>query len=96
MWDALAMRRIHAIVSGRVQGVSYRAATASEARRLGVVGWVRNRSDGTVELEAEGSDETISQLIAWCAQGPPSAEVSGVAVDELAVTGTDTMFAVVR
>jgi acylphosphatase len=65
-----------------------------EAARRG--GWVRNRSDGTVELEAEGSDETISQLIAWCAQGPPSAEVSGVAVDELAVTGTDTMFAVVR
>ena len=90
------MRRIHAIVSGRVQGVSYRAATASEARRLGVVGWVRNRSDGTVELEAEGHDESISQLIAWCEQGPPSAGVSGVAIDEIAATGTDTMFAVVR
>lgn len=90
------MRRIHAIVSGRVQGVSYRASTASEARRLGAVGWVRNRSDGTVELEAEGPEETISQLLAWCQQGPPSAEVSGVAIDEIAVTGKDTMFAVVR
>jgi len=90
------MRRIHALVSGRVQGVSYRAATASEARRLGVVGWVRNRSDGTVELEAEGPDETISQLIAWCEQGPPAAQVAGVAVDEIAATGADTMFAVVR
>lgn len=90
------MRRIHAIVSGRVQGVSYRAATASEARRLGVVGWVRNRSDGTVELEAEGSDETVSQLIAWCEQGPPAAAVSGVVVDEIPATGNDAMFAVVR
>ncbi len=90
------MRRIHAIVSGRVQGVSYRASTASEARRLGVVGWVRNRSDGTVELEAEGSEETISQLIVWCEQGPPSAAVSGVAIDEIAATGKDTKFAVVR
>jgi acylphosphatase len=96
MWDALAMRRIHAIVSGRVQGVSYRAATASEARRLDLVGWVRNLPDGSVELEAEGPDEQIAALIAWCHQGPPSAKVSGFAVEERAVTGTDTTFAVTR
>ncbi len=90
------MRRIHAIVSGRVQGVSYRASTASEGRRLGVVGWVRNRPDGTVELEAEGPDDKISALLAWCEIGPPSAKVSSVAVDDIPVTGKDTMFAVVR
>ncbi len=90
------MRRIHAIISGRVQGVSYRASTASEARRIGLVGYVRNRADGTVELEAEGPEEKISALIAWCEQGPPSAAVSGVAIDEIAATGKDTMFAVVR
>jgi acylphosphatase len=96
MWDARTMRRIHAIVSGRVQGVSYRASTASEARRLGVVGWVRNRPDGTVELEAEGPEETISQLLAWCAQGPPSAAVSNVEVEDVPVKGDETMFSVTR
>lgn len=90
------MRRIHAIVSGRVQGVSYRASTASEARRLAVVGWVRNLPDGSVELEAEGPDDKISALIAWCEKGPPSSRVSGVAVDDVPVTGKDTTFAVVR
>lgn len=90
------MRRIHAIVSGRVQGVSYRASTASEARRIGVVGWVRNRSNGTVELEAEGPDDKIAALLAWCHSGPPAAEVTSVVVDEISPTGTETMFAVVR
>jgi acylphosphatase len=90
------MRRIRAIVSGRVQGVSYRASTASEARRLGVTGWVRNRPGGTVELEAEGTPDQISALIAWCEHGPPAAKVSGVAVDDIPVTGADTAFSVVR
>lgn len=86
------MRRIRAIVSGRVQGVSYRAATAREARRLGVVGWVRNCDDGSVELEAEGADDGIAALVAWCKHGPPAARVTGVAVDELAPAGTDRVF----
>jgi len=90
------MRRIRAIITGRVQGVSYRASTASEGRRIGIVGWVRNRADGSVELEAEGSEETISALIAWCHEGPPSAEVTRVAVEDVPATGKDTMFAVVR
>jgi acylphosphatase len=91
------MRRIHAIVSGRVQGVSYRASTASEARRIGgLVGWVRNRADGSVELEAEGPDDKISALLAWCEQGPPSASVTGVTVEDIPATGRDTSFAVTR
>lgn len=90
------MRRIHAIVSGRVQGVSYRASTTSEARRLAVVGWVRNRADGTVELEAEGPPDQISALIVWCEKGPPSAKVTQLAVEDIPVTGKDTTFTVVR
>jgi acylphosphatase len=86
------MRRIRAIVSGRVQGVSFRAATRAEARRLGVVGWVRNRDDGAVELEAEGADDLVAALIQWCHQGPPAARVASVAVDELAPTGADRGF----
>jgi acylphosphatase len=96
MWDAARMRRVRAIVSGRVQGVSYRAATAGEARRLGVVGWVRNRADGTVELEAEGAVEQVDALLTWCQHGPPAAAVTGVAVAELAPTGGDSAFAIVR
>ena len=81
-------------MTGRVQGVSYRASTASAARRFGVVGWVRNRVDGSVELEAEGTDPQVTALIEWCHQGPPSARVSNVAVEELAATGTDKAFTV--
>ena len=72
-----AMRRARAIVSGRVQGVSYpRVDRVDEARRLGVVGWVRNRADGSVELEAEGPDERVAALLAWCEHGPPAARVA--------------------
>jgi acylphosphatase len=94
MWDASLMRRARAIVMGKVQGVSFRAATASEARRLGVVGWVRNRSDGGVELEVEGDDERVAQLLAWCERGPPAARVTTVHVDEQAPTGAETKFVV--
>jgi acylphosphatase len=88
------MRRIRAIISGRVQGVSYRAATAHEARRLGLVGWVKNRADGTVELEAEGADQAIAALLAWCNHGPPAAKVTGVDVSELAPGGGHREFAI--
>lgn len=90
------MRRVRAIVSGRVQGVSYRASTVDEARRLGLVGWVRNKHDGTVELEAEGPPEKVEALLAWCKSGPPAARVDRVAVEELAASGGDTAFAIRR
>jgi acylphosphatase len=90
------MRRVRAIVSGRVQGVSYRVATAHEATRLKLAGWVRNRADGSVELEAEGADAAVAQLLAWCAHGPPAARVANVAVEELAPTGGNTGFAIAR
>lgn len=83
------MRRIRAIVSGRVQGVSYRASTAKKAGQLGLVGWVRNLANGSVELEAEGTKPAIDALIEWCKQGPPAAQVDQVSVEELAPTGGD-------
>lgn len=88
------MRRVRAIVTGRVQGVSFRASTASEARRLGLVGWVKNRADGSVELEAQGDDARVGELVAWCAHGPPAARVVHVAVDELPPTTGEQKFAV--
>ena len=90
------VRRVRAIVSGRVQGVSYRASTVDEARRLGVVGWVKNRIDGSVELEAEGPAEAIEQLLTWCKDGPPAARVDRVATEELAALGTEKYFGITR
>ncbi len=84
------MRRARAIVTGRVQGVSFRATTCSEARRLGVAGWVRNLPDGSVELEAEGDDDRVAALLVWCEHGPPGARVVNVVVTEIAVRGDST------
>ena len=78
------MRRVRAIVTGRVQGVAFRAFTVDEARDRGLTGWVRNRDDGAVELEAQGDDAQVAALLAWCAHGPPAARVTGVAVEDLA------------
>ena len=66
------------VVSGRVQGVSFRASTCHEGRKLGLEGWVRNRQDGTVEVLACGSDQQLRLLEEWLWQGPPGARVSAV------------------
>jgi len=73
-------RRAHLFISGRVQGVFFRANTRDEARRLGLVGWVRNLPDGRVEAVVEGEEGKIKELIAWCHEGPPGAVVRGVEV----------------
>lgn len=65
-------------VSGRVQGVFYRASTQEQARYLGLTGWVRNSDNGDVELVACGNSAQIEALEQWLWQGPPSARVTGV------------------
>ena len=76
----MSHRRIHVILAGRVQGVFFRRTTVEVAERLGLAGWVRNRPDGRVELEAEGPDEALDALLAFCRRGPQHARV-----DELVV-----------
>ena len=83
------MRRIRAIVSGRVQGVSYRASTADKARQLGLAGWVRNLADGSVELVAEGPPEVVACVVSWGHPGPPAARVDSVSVEELTPLGDE-------
>lgn len=90
------LRRIRALVRGRVQGVGYRAATAHEARRLGLAGWVENQADGAVALEAAGPADAVAALVAWCGRGPPLARVTAVEVDELAPAELADGFAVRR
>lgn len=73
--------RRHIFVSGRVQGVGYRASTADMATLLKLNGWVRNLPDGRVEAVFEGPQETVEEIIRWCRQGPPAAKVQDVAVE---------------
>lgn len=67
-------------VSGRVQGVFYRASARAEARRLGLKGFVRNEPDGDVYAEAEGEREALDAFVAWCRKGPEHARVEKVEV----------------
>lgn len=72
--------RVRVLVSGRVQGVFFRATCAAEARRRGVTGWVRNVPGGRVEAAFEGPEDAVEQMVAWCRRGPELARV-----DELEV-----------
>lgn len=83
------MRRVRARISGRVQGVFFRASCADRANALGLSGWVRNASDGGVEAVFEGEDAGVESMLAWCRKGPPYAEVVHVEVLEEAPTGAE-------
>jgi len=83
------VRRVRAVVSGRVQGVGFRWSARAEAQRLGVAGWVRNLPDGTVEAEFEGDETAVPPMLEWLRHGPAGARVDGVTVTELAGTGDE-------
>lgn len=70
--------RVHVLISGKVQGVWYRASTKQKADELGVFGWVRNTADGNVEAVFEAEKEALDAMIAWCWIGPVHAQVSDI------------------
>jgi acylphosphatase len=72
--------RARLTISGRVQGVAYRMTAQEEGLRLGLVGEVRNRPDGSVEALVEGSRQAVEEFVRWCRRGPPSARVADVQV----------------
>jgi len=80
-------------ISGRVQGVWFRASAEREAGRLGVVGFARNERDGSVTVEAEGSPAAVAAMEAWCRIGPPRAEVTAVDVADVDPQGSSVFSA---
>jgi acylphosphatase len=92
----VSFRRVHLLIRGLVQGVSYRASARDEALRLGLTGWVRNLPSGEVEAVALGEAARVETFIAWCRHGPSEAHVEAVAVAPSAGTESFSSFEVAR
>jgi len=91
-----ALRRIAFAVSGRVQGVAFRAFTRKQARLHHLTGFVQNEADGRVTGEAEGAPEAVAALLEWLQRGSPLASVRGVECHELAPLQSEAGFEVRR
>jgi len=89
-------RRIAFVVTGRVQGVGFRASTTAEAHRRHLTGFVHNRADGCVEGEAQGADADVEAFACWLQQGPAWARVDRVELRELPGVTDEPTFAVRR
>lgn len=89
------MRRARVIVKGDVHNVGFRAMTRHRARKIGVNGWVKNNTDGTVEALFEGDDEKVNDMIEWCRKGPPTSYVEDVDVAEEKYSGEFKSFEIV-
>ena len=85
---------VHVIISGRVQGVWFRASTKQKAEKLGLFGWVRNTSNGNVEAVFEGDEDIVKEMIEWCYHGPPLAKVVNVDVKNQELTNGFDSFSV--
>lgn len=92
----MARQRLEACISGRVQGVWFRASTREEALRLGLDGWVRNLPDGRVEAVFEGEAAALETMLAWCRVGPPGARVDVVETSRGPAGGASGGFSIVR
>jgi len=71
------------VITGRVQGVWFRASMREKAAQYGVDGWVRNTDDGSVEAVVQGDEESVTRLVEWTRVGPPGARVSSVLQERL-------------
>lgn len=89
-------RRLLIQVSGRVQGVFFRASTRDKAKSLGLTGWVRNLANGDVELLVEGEPGAVAHMLAWCHTGPALARVDACHIAYQSPTGEFSQFSVVR
>lgn len=88
------MKRVTVRVTGLVQGVSFRYYTRREARRLDLTGWVRNETDGSVRVVAEGEEDSLRDLLRFLGKGPPAARVRNIEVDWTRASGEFVSFEV--
>lgn len=79
--SSASLKTLHLVIQGRVQGVFYRDSMRREAQSLSVSGWVRNRSDGTVEAVVQGEPGAVDALVRWAQRGPERAQVERVDID---------------
>ena len=89
------LRHFSITVTGKVQGVFYRASTQSQANKLGLSGFVRNEPNGNVFIEVEGEETELRKLVDWCSIGPPNAIVEEVQVLENEVKNL-SIFSIIR
>lgn len=87
MHEAPVVRRVHLVISGRVQNVFFRATLADLAQELDLAGWVKNRPDGRVEAVLEGRASEIERVVRWSHEGPPRARVDAVEATEETPSG---------
>lgn len=91
------MKKVKALVSGRVQGVGFRMSTRAEAEKLGVMGTVRNLNNGDVEIIAAGETQAVDALIDWAKSGPPSARVNDLQISTMNYSPNEfTRFSIIR
>jgi acylphosphatase len=77
------VRSVRVTISGRVQGVFFRATCVELARDLGLAGSVRNLSDGRLSATFEGADDAVDRMLAWCREGPPMARVDALEIEDV-------------
>lgn len=70
--------RIRILIEGRLQGMNFRYHTQQQAEKLGLVGFVRNLSDGRIEIDAQGEEDKIEQMLAWCQEGPQNTQIKSI------------------
>jgi acylphosphatase len=94
-WCQAMRRRAHLHIYGHVQGVSFRYSARRQARSLGLIGWVRNCPDGSVELVVEGEDDAMSSFLSWAHRGPSGAYVERIDVEDLPPESDSATFRIV-
>lgn len=88
------LKRLNVVISGRVQGVGFRHHVVTNAERLELTGWVKNRPDGRVEAEFQGEDTAVEQMVDICRQGPPGAWVSDIETTNMPLSEEEESFRV--
>ena len=89
-------KRVQLNITGVVQGVWFRKLAKEKADELGLTGWVKNQTDGSVQANAQGDNAPVEQFITWCYKGPDNAIVTGVETLDLSIDSSENDFTILR